>query len=109
MQHFTVQRGDSWVATIRATNADTSVLDLTGWTVVAGLREGPTKDATIAPTPLTATITDAANGLIRVSLPRLHRLKVGFRYHGEVDIRRDNESLTAMKATFDVQPSVVST
>ena len=102
---LTGQVGDSLAVAVRvldvAADGVATPRQLGGATLATRVRWGKARLSDAAPDNLRATVTDAAKGLVAVSLPADHTLPPG-QYRYEVDLRQraDSETLLAGALTI---------
>ena len=80
--------------------------DLSGVTLAAAVRYGPTSEADLAPAPnLVAAVTDAEHGTLELSLPVNHALDAGDFYY-EIDQIKGANRTTLLSGPLAIKPSL---
>lgn len=103
------QVGDS--LTVRARVSDlvgnvTRARVLTGATLSARVRYGDSPLSDLAPDQLRATVDDATNGIVLVSLPSDHTLPAATFYY-EVDLTQGDLNETILRGSLTIHPSLI--
>ena len=103
------QEKDSMVVAfeVRDTDSDgvSQLRDLTDWTFISCIRNGPTKSATKSAVNFTVTKDPDKRGLVRATLAKDHSLAAGDWYY-EIDMTTTTQRETALEGKLIIAPSL---
>ena len=106
------QTGDSFRAALQVMDVDGRGVargrDVTGATFTATIRRGPTRQADLSGGNFAVAVTDAAEGLVELTLPSNHLLRPGTHWY-EVDMRTGPAvKETVLKGRLIVQEGLIN-